>query len=145
MQAPIEALIRDQSGGSQANRLAWEHASCIWETLGLPMETQIRALRASPDPRAHSRLAKLLGEAPCGIHEAWQRLQEQVDESSYSLEEFLTALSHLMHWADEQGQHLRLESALGYLHCCNLVDPQGDLPETILHMLRQHGFSGRQG
>lgn len=88
------------------------------------------------------RLQKLL------LHEEEQTLEnlyEQVDQSDFSLADWINALLGFDQWLNEQKITARpVETMIGYIHCCTLTMPDTlappDLAQLTIEMLEQHGF-----
>ncbi len=104
-----------------------------------------------------SRIEHLIGEDPtllqefreflkkCGSEFDESKLIEKVDESDYSLTDWVEALVSFEHWMAEMGvQNRPFVAMLGYIHCCTMLNaPQVGLPQlkVIVHQsLIDYGF-----
>lgn len=70
---------------------------------------------------------------------------QDVDQSDYSLGDWILALLALDRWLEERGIDQRpLKSMAGYIHCCTSTLtgtlPAPDLARLTRDMLDQHGF-----
>lgn len=74
---------------------------------------------------------------------------EQVDESSFSLADWVEALLAFDGWlSDERVETRPVESMIGYIHCCTLTMAETLSPPNLAsltrEMLEQHGFDAAQ-
>ncbi len=74
-----------------------------------------------------------------------ENLYEQVDQSDFSLSDWVEALLCFDQWLEDQNISKRpLASMLGYIHCCTLTLADTLAPPNLAkitsEMLRQHGF-----
>ncbi|MEO0413924.1 MAG: hypothetical protein AAF226_03105 [Verrucomicrobiota bacterium] len=76
-------------------------------------------------------------------------LYELVDESYYSLSDWLDALMHFDSWLESKSIDLRpLKEMIGYLHCSQMVSAETlsppPLPRLVVQMLDDYGFDAAQ-
>lgn len=68
------------------------------------------------------------------------------DESVHPLADWLEALSIFRQWLRLNGRHTQIESALGYLECCDasVYSAPGltNLPATVQTMLETYSYDG---
>ncbi len=73
-------------------------------------------------------------------------LAESVDESPYSLGEWVESIEYFYDWLGQNQRHANFQSLLGFLHCC--VQAAGSGPERLplkdllVEMLDTYGFQG---
>ncbi len=103
-------------------------------------------------------------QAACASPQDWRRLRvllattnpqelapildefcQDVDQSDYSLEDWILALLTIDQWLEESGSDQRpLKSMAGYIHCCTYTLtgplPTPDLARLTREMLDQYGF-----
>jgi len=68
---------------------------------------------------------------------------DSVDESAFSLREWVNALMVLAQWLDSHSAELSLEDQIGYVSCAAEIASGSatwiDLPELVEEMLADHG------
>ena len=108
---------------------------------------------------------QLLLQAACASPEHWSRLQhllaqtnekdlpriledmcEQIDQSDFSLADWISALLSFDQWLSEQEVCIRpVATMFDYIHCCTLTIsdtlPPPNLTQFTNDMLSQHGFA----
>ena len=71
------------------------------------------------------------------------RFLDEVDESSFSLQQWVEALNRLVCWLDQRELRLKLEDQIGYVSCAAESASVGpgfsDLPELLDEMLETYG------
>lgn len=77
--------------------------------------------------------------------EAVNHLFEQVDQSDYSLPDWIKAILSFDEWLSRQDVTERpTANMIGYIHCCTMTAPDTltlpDLSRLTREMLEQHGF-----
>lgn len=133
------ALALELGGSTLSLRNSWSIALQRISSTNLLEDDVERLARLSPSPSSLSNLAALLGqEADERIH----LLKEAVDDSPYSLKEWLYSLDLLNRWATENGKETHFQHMLGYIHCCTQVDSSRPLVDIIEDMLTEYGYSG---
>ncbi len=75
-----------------------------------------------------------------------QLLIENVDESDYSLADWVEALLAFETWLEGQGESRRLVSKMvGYVHCCMMISspvlPSPSLKVILIETLTEYGFA----
>lgn len=120
---------------------AWHKAMEIDDWDGFTSNQKNVLLTHSPSPEALIRLIQAPGFCPCGL----KSLFAEVDQSPYTLEDWLCALDSFALWLEARGQpHPGFTTLLGYLNCCAEVAttaPAGFPLESILEqMLEDYGF-----
>ena len=73
-------------------------------------------------------------------------LFDRVDESDYTLTDWLKAIESFHDWISSRTISTDLDMLLGYISCCTEANPNSptelNLKETVLEMLEQYGFEG---
>ncbi len=146
----------------QADRTGCDYAD--W--LGVLKEIQSGFVQGEAGEKAIQQLAEasedpvqfcLLTEAlishdahnPGGEKEACSLLVESVDESPYSLKEWVAAWVDFSIWLESREREAGFASMLGYLDCCSqYIEGKGVLPpftDLVEEMLDAYGFVGEEG
>lgn len=107
-----------------------------------PVLRLVRERAPSLSPEAFSRFERLL---EIGGESAAERLLEEVDQSDYSLADWVEALAAFDTWLESRGVDERpVPEMLGYIHCCTLTNaPTIDLPSLNIivdQSLTEFGF-----
>lgn len=78
---------------------------------------------------------------------SFEVLAEHVDETRYSLKEWLKAMESFNTWILGQKRTTSYEQMLGYISCCAEMGSQQtcppDLDNLVTSMLKQYGFEGQ--
>lgn len=135
----LSILANELGGAMQSLRTSWALAIQRMGSTALPDDEVERLARLSPDPASLSDLAGLLG---ADAVEHLGMLKEAVDESAYSLKEWVYSLNILFHWAARHGKEARFKHMLGYIHCCTQTDTSRPLADIVEGMLDEYGYSG---
>lgn len=106
--------------------------------------TFLQAACASPQDW-HKLQALLAGADAQELSRILDEFCQDVDQSDYSLGDWILALLAIDQWLEESGIDQRpLESMAGYIHCCTSTLagtlPAPDLARLTRGMLEQHGF-----
>jgi hypothetical protein len=84
-------------------------------------------------------------ENPSG-HSGYQLLVDQVDDSAFSLSEWVEACERIYSWLANNDRSAPLETILGYLRCSaeyvSTTFPHENLGEIVSEMLDNFGFDG---
>lgn len=102
-------------------------------------------------PLTHSPKLVAFADAQFGLGRDVQRdqLLTYVDDSDFSLLDWMEALKLLGHWLDAHDQSMELEDQLGYVSCA--VEAAGadarmeHLPSLVSDMLHRYGCERAQG
>ncbi|MCZ6672553.1 MAG: hypothetical protein O7C75_06400 [Verrucomicrobia bacterium] len=99
---------------------------------------------AALSPRQLLVLAEYAGKQP-GKSD-FSMLMERVDDSSYSITDWLVAMEAFHDWISSHGKSTSLDMLLGYIACCTDADPNAStvsaLRDLVITMLEQFGFDG---
>ncbi|NOX99888.1 MAG: hypothetical protein GXP30_09190 [Verrucomicrobia bacterium] len=102
--------------------------------------------QACATPRDWQTLKKLISTPDEeALPQVVEKFYEQVDQSDFSLADWVEALLCFDQWLEEQNISQRpLTSILGYIHCCTLTLADTLAPPNLAlitgEMLKQHGF-----
>jgi hypothetical protein len=94
------------------------------------------------DPSALAAFARLLDRGEVG---GFDGLLAAVDDSDYSLADWIDALAAFDEWLEKKGEKRRpLREMCGYIHCCTFTNtPQLSLPflkVIVIKALTEFGF-----
>lgn len=92
-----------------------------------------------------ARLQKLLLQTDSTARSSALELIEQVDQSDFSLADWIQALLHFDRWLDHKNITARpVANMTAYIHCCTLTLSGSlappDLARLTIDMLEQYGF-----
>ena len=108
-----------------------------------------KLVSASSSPRSFNTITKLIYKFtrtnPNG-HQAIENLFSSVDESPYSLHEWIDAVEYFTNWLEERDRESPWPTMLGYLSCCSESpenkDIKNNLTALLSDMLKAHGYEG---
>jgi hypothetical protein len=143
--AHLSDILNLRAGGSPSATQLWTTAISHLHASKLASEKETLFAKEARLPRHLEDLAAFLGKGERTNAKADQ-LIHCADESIHPLADWLEALSVFRHWLRRSGRHTQIESALGYLECCDAsVDSAPgltDLPATVQTMLETYGYDG---
>lgn len=100
---------------------------------------------AAKSPRQLNVISDYIARSPTADKEL-KLLFERVDESPYSLTDWLESIETFHDWVASSGKTTELEMLLGYVSCCTEATPNSPsevgLSSTVSAMLKQYGFDG---
>ncbi len=103
---------------------------------------------ASANPWQFRLMSEALDQRNDGPKNNWPLLVESVDESPYSLSEWLAAWEFFSQWLAAQNRQAEFSIMMGYLDCCSeWMEGKSVLPPFDLlveEMLEAFGFEGAQ-
>lgn len=142
--------IERKTDGIVSARIAWESVAGKALRSGMPEEQLLVLLEAfaqSDILASYLDVCSLVpGASPVNFGLIWQSLQERVDDSQYSMESWLAALSVMLRYLKRHNRSVSLETILGYLSCsAEFTYDKGvarALPEVVEEMLNDFGFDG---
>ena len=136
------AKQRAAEGSESLERWQEAMASFAVETLA-PEALLISVFENAPDPEFLLELQNDLRAESETPEELWSRY---VDETPFSLNEWVQALVALTQSLNEQKRQSPLNTRLGYIACCaDMASEQPglhSLPGLVVDMVEQHGFEG---
>lgn len=143
--AMIERIARSRAGGTISLRQAWRVILTGLATTGLSAR-QIERLAQACDGLEEARmLVDWLRYRPVdspNARELYQLFIDHVDQSDFTLRDWVLAVSVMKAWFQEQRRETTLEMALGYIHCCAMAGKQGRLADITQSMLDEYGYDG---
>ena len=101
---------------------------------------------ACDTPKQWGALQELLAQVEQGLQShTINHLIEQVDQSDFSLTDWINALLSFDQWLSKHNSHLRpVDNMISYIHCCTLTLSDSlappDLAKLTNKMLSQYGF-----
>ena len=79
-------------------------------------------------------------------HQAIENLFKSVDDSPYSLHEWIDAVQLFSEWLEERDRESPWPTMLGYLRCCSESPENKDIKNNLVtllsDMLKAHGYEG---
>jgi hypothetical protein len=146
---PISSLAKKKSVELNQPEALWSVP--ISKIMGLADKRGIMApileklTLAAKSPRQLNVISDYIGRSPTADNEL-KLLFERVDESPYSLTDWLESIETFHDWNASSGQTTELEMLLGYISCCTEATPNSQtevgLNSTVTAMLKQYGFDG---
>ena len=149
MEATIERLAKEKSGGVVSLLQAWRQALARLGSTGLRPEQVARLAACVDTPRQASALAEVFSNSsgPAAAHVDCGELVRLAEQSHHPLEHWVAALLNFFAWMDARGRRTDLPCALGYIQCCDDAIGMGNyhapLPDTVQSMLDEYGYEGR--
>ena len=129
---------------------AFSEASFQAESAGLNSEQREQLALSCPSPEHYIQIVRLLERYAWSSQSegiGWHLLLESVDDSDYSLRDWVEALVSFSEYIEEKDGVADLNTMLGYLNCCCEADG-GSVSLPLIHvlneMLKQYGFEGGQ-
>lgn len=136
----VAALAEKRAEGTMALKQAWQHALQKLLSTGITLE-QVELLAAQcSSPQEAMRLSMGLDGGQAG----YQCLMAAIDDSVYSLRDWVKALDVLHQWLGRNPRRTNLEHKLGYIHCCSVSEPGRPLSEIVTLMLEEYGYEGME-
>ena len=109
---------------------------------GPDLRNRIEGLLNTPEPHGEPLRAQIRG-ASDGF---FAILARDVDESPYSLEEWVEAHLAFARWEQENSRTLTVEQKQEYLNCCiagtKASAPMGSLIDILMHFIEAYGVTG---
>ncbi len=110
-------------------------------------ESIFHLAKASPSIEVFLKFAQLIfisGRSHPHKRPGMEILLDYVDNSDYSLEDWILAHEIIDSWLEERGLKAEFLTKLGYLQCCALSQESSDILRTLQsisqEMLENHGF-----
>jgi len=139
---------RERAAGSIALERAWLAAFERIGSLCLPEQAVDLLSRECRSPTLLSRMADLMASRSTGndAHYSFGLLLAAVDNSPFSLRDWLVALETFIVWLDHKDRRAEFSALIGYLECCSSAaaarSPRANLSATLAEMLDTYGFEG---
>lgn len=144
----IEQLASQTVYSVERWRTAFAEANFHAETAGLKKEQCEQLALSCPSPEHFIHMVKLLERYAWNSQNrgiGWHILLEAVDESDYSLRDWVEALVSFSEYIEDSDGVADLKIMLGYLNCCCEAN-EGSVGLPLIHvlneMLSQYGFEG---
>lgn len=147
-------LAQEQAKRTQASCDDWlvvlnNAKSCLAKS-SFGASAQRSLAEASASPRQFQLMADALAEHNLSgsddKKDGWPLLVENVDESPYTLNEWLEAWEFFHHWLQNRNRRASFSNRLGYLACCGqYLEGKAIFPAFIVlleEMLEGYGFEG---
>lgn len=143
---PVQNSIESKVSGIVSQRLMWQQAAAKAQGAGCSDEVLARLVDGFASARSLDLLAQLSRRYSESLDEFSRSLVQRVDESAFSLADWLNSLERILVLLADVGRVAPPSTMLGYVHCAaEFVASQriGEpLPEVVEEMLEQYGFDG---
>ena len=138
----VEALVKKKSAGAESLKILWKQA--VNSLHPLCGDRLAEFVGAMDNPRTARLFAKYLSRE-INPRAASRQFLEEVDQSEYSLNEWIEAFQTLAAHVESTAAKTSLAGLCGYLQCCEASgrgSPRAGFALTVETMLRTHGFDG---
>lgn len=142
----VQQAIDRKVDGIVSLQMAWRRSCSSALAAGCLPEQLVELARHFESPRSLDMLVGLCGRFEEPIEACFEKLRQRVDESAFSLGDWLAALEAVL---SELGKTSRVAApsvAIGFVHCtAEFVAGQrmgAPLREVVEEMLDQYGFEG---
>lgn len=144
---PISSLAKKKSVELNQPEALWRvpisKVMGLAEKQGITAPTLVRLTQAARSPRQLTVISDYIARAPT-VDKELKLLFDRVDESPYSLPDWLESIETFHDWIAKSGKITDLEILLGYVSCCTEATSNSPaevgLSNTVSAMLKQYGF-----
>lgn len=140
-------ILRQKAGYATGLRFPWQRALLVLRQARLPDDACLRAVEAALTPGSLVGLATLLKtlENPAIF---WTELLAEVDESDWSLGDWMASIEVLVAWQKTHGKRAGPGDVIAYISCCaasGATSASGPSPARIVEkMLEEFGFDAAE-
>ncbi len=145
----LEVVISSKDSNKDLWSKSIESARNTIHTRDMSDDELIKIAMGSADPISFNTVIKLIYRFtrtnPNG-HQGVECFFNSVDESPYSLSQWIEAIEFFSHWLDENKRTTPWPTLLGYLSCCTESPENKNIKHNLKHLLKDmletYGYEG---